>query len=798
MDIHTSNGVYTWSNKCSGSQHIASRLARFLISDNAIHLGGDFHASIVPQGGSDHWPIMLQWARPGTKSNRPFRFEAFWFTNPNFKIVVKEARKAFIPSEGTKMFQFQQKLKSLKQVLKNWNHTQFDNIFEHRKKLEQQMCTLQQKIIMEGRTEDRVHQEQILWTEIETRRQQEETLWRQKSRNRWLKEGEKNTKFFHRSTIQRRMHNNIAFISNRQGEKLEKHEEMEKEFQEHFHEILKEPPESRDQAIKKITQLIPKIITEDHNKQLLQSISMKEVEEAMSQIKDGKAPGPDGFTAIFFHEFWELVSTEVWELVEESRTMHWILPSLNSAFLALIPKGADSNTPEKYRPIALCNVIYKLISKVLANRLKPLLPLLISQEQTSYVEGRQIMDGIILSNEVIHSLKLLKKPGMILKLDLSRAFDKLNWSYIQQMLLAFGFNATWTRWIMNLISSPNFSILLNGSPSKPFRPSRGIHQGHPLSPFIFVLMAEGLSRLLHSTISSQTLKGISLHGLHPLSHQQFVDDTMLFGHPSSQEAYAFKDLLSLFSEASGTSINATKSQLFFFHTPASTQRNIARILGYSIATLPSKYLGAPLLDSAIKNASWITLIDKLESRLSSWTFRLLNMASRLILIKTVLQRNFLWGSSGLNRKWALVNWNEVCQPKEIGRLGLRDPLQSNNTMGARVWWNWLSKPHTPWARLWQAKYVRGCQWKDLIRICPTTLGSLIWNAVKLHRTFIQEHSFWEVHSGTSARFWEDSWQQLPKLASLFYKPMWQAHMHHANIINVHQFWQQQTSHNFHC
>eukprot|EP00253_Pinus_taeda_P012763 PITA_12763 len=155
------------------------------------------------------------------------------------------------------------------------------------------------------------------------------------------------------------------------------------------------------------------------------------------------------------------------------------------------------------------------------------------------------------------------------------------------------------------------------------------------------------------------------------------------------------------------------------------------------------------------------------------------MASRLILIKTVLQamplylfsvlaapkwvlksicnlqRNFLWGCSGLNRKWALVNWNEVCQPKAINGLGLRDPLQSNNTMGARVWWNWLSKPHTPWARLWQEKYVPGCQWKDLIRICPTTPGSLIWNAAKLHSAFIQEHSFWEVHSAST---WQANWQ----------------------------------------
>ena len=321
-------------------------------------------------------------------------------------------------------------------------------------------------------------------------------------------------------------------------------------------------------------------------------------------------------------------------------------------------------------------------------------------------------------------------------------------------------------------------------------------------------MAEGLSRLLHSVISSHALKGISLHGLHPLSHQQFVDDTMLFGHPSSQEAITFENLLSLFSEASGTSINASKSQLFFFNTLATTQRNITRILGFSRAVLPLKYLGAPLLDSAIKHASWRTLLDKLDSRLSSWTYRSLNIADRLTLIKYVLQamplylfsflavpkwvlkairnlqRNFLWGSSGLNRKWALVNWKEVCQPKSEGGLRVRDPLHSNNIMGARIWWNWLSKPQMPWTRLWQAKYAPGSQMNDLIRINTTTPGSLIWNAAKLHSAFVQEHSFWEIHSGTTTRFWEDTWQQLPKLVALFHKPIWQVSKQQENLTHV--------------
>lgn len=223
-----------------------------------------------------------------------------------------------------------------------------------------------------------------------------------------MKEGERNTKFFHRTTIQRRMHNSIPFIQKQGGEKVETHEEIEEEFRNHFNQILQEPEGDRRQAIEKITNNVPRIIKEEHNELLLHPIQPQEVDEAMLQLKEGKAPGPDGFTTTFFHTFWEMIKQEVWQIVEESRALHWMLPSLNTTFIALIPKEEDSITPDKYRPIALCNVIYKVISKVVANRLKPLLPLLISQEQSGYVEGRQILDGILLSHEIIHSIKQSK------------------------------------------------------------------------------------------------------------------------------------------------------------------------------------------------------------------------------------------------------------------------------------------------------------------------------------------------------------------------------------------------------
>jgi len=117
-----------------------------------------------------------------------------------------------------------------------------------------------------------------------------------------------------------------------------------------------------------------------------------------------------------------------------------MFPGLNATFIALIPKEAQPNTPDKYKPIVLCNIIYKILSKVIASRLKLLLPLIISPEQSGYVEDRQIMDGIILSHEIIHSLKQSKKPSMLLKIDLSKAFDSLSWMYIKKTLIAFGFS----------------------------------------------------------------------------------------------------------------------------------------------------------------------------------------------------------------------------------------------------------------------------------------------------------------------------------------------------------------------
>jgi hypothetical protein len=156
-----------------------------------------------------------------------------------------------------------------------------------------------------------------------------------------------------------------------------------------------------------------------------------------------KAPAPDGFTVEFFKACWEVVKHDIYGVVEDSKQSTSILKSLNATMITLIPKENEARTSDCYRPIDLCNVVYKIISKVIANRLKPILPTLISQEQAGFVEGRKIVDNIIHAHEIIHTLKSQRRGGMIIQLDLAKAYDKISWHYMAKTLEFCFFNQHW-------------------------------------------------------------------------------------------------------------------------------------------------------------------------------------------------------------------------------------------------------------------------------------------------------------------------------------------------------------------
>lgn len=220
---------------------------------------------------------------------------------------------------------------------------------------------------------------------------------------------------------------------------------------------------------------------------------------------------------------------------------------------------------------------------------------IIAPEQTGFVEGRQILDGILVTQEVIHSLKTKKHRGMMMKLDLSKAYDRLNWNYLRVIRGAYGFDNRWIEWVYSMISTPNFSILVNGTPTSTFNATRGIRQGDPISPFLFIMAVEGLGRYLIKELREKRIKGIKLWGNYlPITHQQFVNDVMLFGEVSVKEVRNFKRVLEIFMEASGMEINNEKSCTFIFNTPDSIKAHLTRTLGFRQGELPTKYLGIQL------------------------------------------------------------------------------------------------------------------------------------------------------------------------------------------------------------
>lgn len=211
-----------------------------------------------------------------------------------------------------------------------------------------------------------------------------------------------------------RAHNRISSILNENGELQTCHKNIEAVMVQHFKSITKENNLKREQCIKEITKYIPKIVSREDNFNLNKPVSEEVVSEVIKDMQNGKAPGLDGFNVDFFKACWNVVKQDILNVVEDSRRNRTILKALNTSFISLIPKQDSALTPNKFRLIALCNVVYKIISKILASRLKPLLPTLISGEQFGYVEGRQILNNIIQAHEVVQTLYSKRQAGMIM------------------------------------------------------------------------------------------------------------------------------------------------------------------------------------------------------------------------------------------------------------------------------------------------------------------------------------------------------------------------------------------------
>jgi hypothetical protein len=299
----------------------------------------------------------------------------------------------------------------------------------------------------------------------------------------------------------------IRALKSVDGSKETEHEGLERMAMEFYGGLFSAQENLQPELI---CQHVPRKITAEMQETLEQAFFVDEVEAAVFQMGPSKAPGADGFTAGFLQKHWTLVKDKVIVTVLGFLNGGEMPEVKNQTIHVLIPKVANPQELSQFRPISLCNVIYKICSKVLANRLCLILDDVVSEEQSAFIPERLITGNVLIGYECIHYVrnKKGKSGACAIKLDMAKAYDRVEWNYLHTIMVAMGFPAMWCSLIMKCVSSVSFSVRINGVLSPPFKPSRGIRQGDPISPYLFLLCSEGLTSLLKSRRPQYISKGI--------------------------------------------------------------------------------------------------------------------------------------------------------------------------------------------------------------------------------------------------------------------------------------------------
>lgn len=327
------------------------------------------------------------------------------------------------------------------------------------------------------------------------------------------------------------------------------------------------------------------------------------IKEAFFSLPRNKTGGPDGYSTEFFIASWSVIGTEVTEAIMEFFRSGKLLKQWNSANLFLIPKKPNASHPSEFRSISCLNTVYKVISKLLASRLKEILPLMISKSQSAFLPGRLLAENVLLATDLVNGYNTQNlTPRGMLKVDLRKAFDCLRWNFILATLRALAIPDSYIMLIKECLSTASFSVSVNGVSGGFFKSSKGIRQGDPLSSYLFVLAMECLSRLLLSRYEAGSI------GYHPrtedlkISHLMFADDVMVFFDGTSNSLHGITECLDDFASWSGLHINSAKTELFTSGVNQSETTVISNY-GFPSGKLPIRYLGLPLMSRKLRSQS---------------------------------------------------------------------------------------------------------------------------------------------------------------------------------------------------
>ena len=780
-DLNFRGTSFTWWNKQKNSP-IAKKLDRCLVNDDWYF---NFPSSVAFFGSpefSDHAVISISLDPERARAKKPFRFYNFLIKSPGFREMVCVNWFSFSVT-GSAMYRVSKKLKLLKKCIKDFSRLNYSGIEKKTAEAHEKLIQAQEILLSSPSTMNASAEIQALkeWEDLSSA---EAAFFFQRSRINWLAFGDGNSRLFHRYAATRQAINHIHFLNSDVGERIESQEGIQQLCVDYFSKLLGSEASQSMFIQSDLDLLFDFRCSEEQVAGFDKQFTKEDIKEAFYSLPRNKTGGPDGYSAEFFIATWEIIGPEVTEAILEFFNSGCLLKQWNSAALALIPKIPNASHPSEFRPISCLNTVYKVISKLLASRLKEILPLMISKSQSAFLPGRLLAENVLLATDLVNGYNTRNiSPRGMLKVDLRKAFDCVRWDFILATLRALAIPESYIRLIEECLSTASFSISINGALGGFFNSTKGIRQGDPLSPYLFVLAMECLSRLLTARFDAGNI------GYHPrtenvkISHLMFADDVMIFFDGSSNSLHGIAECLDDFASWSGLSMNTTKTELF---TAGLDQRESSSLVDYGFPSgaFPIRYLGLPLMSRKLKISEYSPLVNKVTKCFRAWSVKTLSFAGRLQLLRTVifgiinfwcsafmlpkgcikiiesLCSRFLWSGNIERRGIAKVAWSTVCLPKQEGGLGLRNLSVWNQVLCLKFIWILLSNSSSLWAdwhrdihlssqSFWSIEAVQtdSWAWKRLLKLRPL--------AIRFCKPVIG--------NGQATSFWFDAWTPLGQL-----------------------------------
>jgi mannosylglycoprotein endo-beta-mannosidase len=391
-------------------------------------------------------------------------------------------------------------------------------------------------------------------------------------------------------------------------------------------------------------------------------------------------------------------------------------------------------------------------------------------------------ENIIIAKEMVHTMHRMKgkKEAFAIKVDLAKAYDKISWEFIWRILVDIKLPDALINVIMHSVTSVMTNVKWNGTRTEFFKPQRGIRQGDPISPYLFVLCMDKLSHIIIKAVEDGRWNGIKAgrNGL-MISHLMFADDLLLFGEATEAQMKCVLDSLNLFCAMSGQETSQEKTSVLFSNNVDRGMKNkLLNMSGFKETNNFGNYLGVPLHGKAPKRTDYQYLLDQVSSKLSMWKATHLSFAGRVTLAKSVMeaiptypmmstlipkscldeiqkmQRQFIWGDTAVKRRYHAIGWDRVTLPKWMGGLGLRKLETMNRACLLKLVWKFKDGGDEFWCKVLRSKYGT-----DMVNGSTNNRAthSSLWRAMNGLHSYVDSYSYWSIGNGRSINAWNQAW-----------------------------------------